>query len=68
MSTQGLDVSEFQGEIDWERVKNAGYRFAMLRDYGEMRLNAAGSESPSAYTGSAMPPLLPKPQKKPTAA
>ena len=31
MSTQGLDVSEFQGEIDWERVKNAGYRFAMLR-------------------------------------
>ena len=31
MSIQGLDVSEFQGEIDWERVKAAGYRFAMLR-------------------------------------
>lgn len=31
MSIQGLDVSEFQGEIDWERVKAAGFRFAMLR-------------------------------------
>ena len=31
MSIKGLDVSEFQGEIDWERVKAAGYQFAMLR-------------------------------------
>lgn len=31
MSTRGLDVSEFQGEIDWEQVKAAGFRFAMLR-------------------------------------
>lgn len=31
MSTQGLDVSEFQGEIDWAQVKAAGYQFAMLR-------------------------------------
>lgn len=31
MRTQGLDVSEFQGEIDWERVKSAGFDFAMLR-------------------------------------
>ena len=31
MSTKGLDVSEFQGEVDWERVKAAGYKFAMLR-------------------------------------
>ena len=51
MSTQGLDVSEFQGEIDWERVKNAGYRFAMLRaGYGSgtidrrFRRNASASE------------------------
>ena len=35
MSIKGLDVSKFQGEVDWERVKAAGYRFAMLRDgYG----------------------------------
>ena len=31
MSIKGLDVSEFQGTVDWERVKAAGYRFAMLR-------------------------------------
>ena len=31
MSIRGLDVSEFQGEVDWEQVKAAGYKFAMLR-------------------------------------
>lgn len=31
MNIKGLDVSEFQGEINWEQVKNAGYQFAMLR-------------------------------------
>lgn len=31
MSIKGLDVSKFQGEVDWERVKAAGYKFAMLR-------------------------------------
>lgn len=31
MSIKGLDVSEFQGNIDWAQVKNAGYQFAMLR-------------------------------------
>lgn len=31
MNMKGLDVSEFQGEINWEQVKNAGYKFAMLR-------------------------------------
>lgn len=36
MSIKGLDVSEFQGEVDWEKVKAAGYRFAMLRaGYGD---------------------------------
>ena len=48
MSIKGLDVSEFQGEIDWKRVKAAGYQFAMLRaGYGyntvdkQFRRNAA---------------------------
>lgn len=48
MSIKGLDVSEFQGVIDWERVKAAGYQFAMLRaGYGfgtldtQFRRNAA---------------------------
>lgn len=31
MNIKGLDVSEFQGEVNWEQVKNAGYKFAMLR-------------------------------------
>lgn len=36
MSIKGLDVSRFQGEVDWERVKAAGYQFAMLRaGYGD---------------------------------
>lgn len=28
---QGVDVSEFQGEVDWQRVKAAGVDFAILR-------------------------------------
>ena len=36
MSIKGLDVSRFQGEVDWEQVKAAGYQFAMLRaGYGD---------------------------------
>ena len=27
----GIDVSKWQGTIDWERVKAAGIEFAMLR-------------------------------------
>ncbi len=30
MSFQGLNVSEFQGTVDWEQVKSAGFQFAML--------------------------------------
>lgn len=30
-SYPGIDVSAFQGDIDWPRVKNSGIRFAMLR-------------------------------------
>ncbi|MCC2254227.1 LysM peptidoglycan-binding domain-containing protein [Ruminococcus sp. CLA-AA-H200] len=31
MSIKGIDVSVFQGTIDWEKVKAAGYQFAMIR-------------------------------------
>lgn len=31
MKIKGLDVSEFQGNVDWEKVRSAGYQFAMLR-------------------------------------
>lgn len=31
MSIKGLDVSAYQGEIDWQQVASAGYQFAILR-------------------------------------
>lgn len=32
---KGIDVSKWQGEVDWTRVKNSGIKFAMLRaSYG----------------------------------
>jgi len=31
MSTKGIDVSKWQGVIDWAKVKAAGIQFAMLR-------------------------------------
>lgn len=31
MQIKGIDVSEFQGKIDWNKVKAAGIKFAMLR-------------------------------------
>ncbi|MDD3368599.1 MAG: glycoside hydrolase family 25 protein [Lachnospiraceae bacterium] len=31
ISHKGIDVSRFQGEIDWEKVKNDGVEFALIR-------------------------------------
>lgn len=31
MATKGIDVSEFQGSIDWDKVKADGIKFAILR-------------------------------------
>ena len=31
VALQGIDVSEFQGEIDWQQVKDSGVEFAFLR-------------------------------------
>lgn len=49
MSIHGIDVSEFQGNIDWSLVKAEGIQFAMLRaGYGsgtidlQFRKNAEG--------------------------
>jgi len=30
-TTKGIDVSKWQGTIDWAKVKNAGYAFAFIR-------------------------------------
>lgn len=38
----GVDVSEYQGIVDWEQVKAAGYEFAMLR-IGYRGYGAAGN-------------------------
>ena len=31
MPVQGIDISKYQGDIDWERVREAGIRFAWLK-------------------------------------
>ena len=31
MAIKGIDVSEFQGNIDWDKVKADGIKFAILR-------------------------------------
>ena len=32
---KGIDVSSWQGEIDWKKVKESGIEFAMIREgYG----------------------------------
>lgn len=31
MSWVGLDVSKYQGDIDWAKVRKAGYKYAMIR-------------------------------------
>lgn len=42
-TAQGIDVSEFQGKIDWDAVKAAGVDFAILRiGYGDQ--NAGGTD------------------------
>lgn len=40
MSIHGIDVSEYQGRIDWDEVKRAGVQFVMLRaGYGAGNLD-----------------------------
>ena len=31
MEIKGIDVSSYQGMIDWEQVASAGYKYAVLR-------------------------------------
>ncbi|MEG0615639.1 MAG: GH25 family lysozyme, partial [Oscillospiraceae bacterium] len=31
MELKGIDVSKWQGNIDWNAVKSAGIQFAMIR-------------------------------------
>ena len=37
---KGIDVSSWQGEIDWKKVKESGIEFAMIREgYGRKAPN-----------------------------
>lgn len=39
MALKGIDVSQWQGNIDWQKVKGAGVQFTMLRaGYGRNNL------------------------------
>ena len=50
MQIKGLDVSEFQGNVDWEKVKAAGYQFAMLRaGYGFNTIDPQFKRNASEY-------------------
>lgn len=41
MPLNGMDVSQWQGEIDWKKVKNAGIKFAMIRaGYGKNNIDS----------------------------
>ena len=44
MRPLGVDVSHWDGAIDWPTVKNAGYEFAFIK--------SSGSDSASNYTDS----------------
>ena len=40
MPLNGIDVSQWQGEIDWKEVKDAGIKFAMIRaGYGKNNID-----------------------------
>lgn len=45
VNVSGIDVSKWQGEIDWNKVKDAGIKFAMIRlGYGSSDGNSCGTD------------------------
>ena len=44
----GIDVSTWQGKIDWNQVKNSDVKFAILR-------SSFGSPDPVSYTHLTLP-------------
>lgn len=44
-TVKGIDVSKWQGEIDWKKVKSAGIKFAMVRlGYGSANGTECGTD------------------------
>lgn len=49
---KGIDVSKWQGSIDWQKVKNAGIEFAVLREgYGKKNPAQIDSKFKEYYNG-----------------
>lgn len=41
MALKGIDVSRWQGNIDWKKVKSSGIEFAMIRGgYGDNHVDS----------------------------
>ena len=56
MYKQGIDVSKWQGVIDWEKVKGSGVEFAMLRaGYGSGHIDAQFERNASECTRLGIP-------------
>ncbi len=49
--TQGLDVSQYQGDIDWNAVKAAGYEIAVLKVSGSDAGDYVDSKAGINYSG-----------------
>ncbi|KHF34427.1 Lysozyme M1 precursor [Paenibacillus sp. P1XP2] len=67
---KGIDVSHWQGVIDWKRVRSAGYSFAFLKATegpklvdDRFRVNSQGARSAGLLTGAI---TLPGPAMRPT--
>ena len=52
MEYKGIDVSKWNGEIDWRKVKNAGIDFAIIREgYGKESPNQIDKKFEENYNG-----------------
>ena len=51
MEYRGIDVSKWQGEVDWNKVKNSGVQFAILRIGYGMYENQKDSQFEKNYAG-----------------
>lgn len=64
MSKNGIDVSTWQGAIDWPKVKAAGIDFAMIRlgfgssDGATCKLDNTFTVKPACVTGGLHPRFL----------
>lgn len=56
MALKGIDVSRWQGKIDWKKAKNAGVEFAMIRGgYGENHVDSRFHENARGANAAGIP-------------